>query len=288
MNLHVMPDGSEQIHYQNPEIPIYIRSGDLIRLPNMAALSHWHKDVEILFVEKGHLSYNVNGNIVRIEEGDAIFITPRQMHHGFSSDGTDCRYVCICFHPELLASHRYLYEHYVEPIVTHTGMPYLLIEKGKPGNDRILNVICGITEKRDLDLELMGKLFELWQCIYDISKVNDTVSIDKNLENLKQMIAFIHTQYAERITLDQIAAAGSVCRSRCCQLFKKYIGSSPNEYVTSYRLERAMEFLRETDSSVTEIANNCGFSSSSYFAESFAKWKGCTPTEYRRLYRQRV
>lgn len=285
MNLSVMPDGSEQIHYRNPELPIYIRRGDLIHLSDMAALSHWHMDVEILFVEKGHLSYNVNGSIFRIEEGNAIFITPRQMHHGFSADGTDCRYVCICFHPELLSAHRYLYARYVEPIVTNTGVPQLLIEKGKPEHDRILKMICGIAEKQELDLELMGKLFELWQCIYTISEVKDAVSVDKNLENLKQMIAFIHGQYAERITLAQIAAAGSVCRSRCCQLFRKYMSISPNAYVLSYRLERAMELLRETERPVTEIANSCGFSSSSYFAESFAKRKGCTPTEYRKLYR---
>lgn len=285
MNLSVMLDGSEQIHYQNPEIPIYIRRGDLAHLPNMAALSHWHQDVEFLFVEKGYLCYNVNGSNIRVEEGDAIFITPRQMHFGFSADGTDCQYVCICFPPELLGAHRYLYERYVEPIVTDAGITHILFEKGRPENDRILSMIRCIAEERAPDLEFVGKLFELWQCIYDISQVKGTASVDKSLENLKQMIAFIHSQYAERVTLEQIAAAGSVCRSRCCQLFKKYMGSSPNEYLISFRLEKAMEQLRETDSSVTEIASNCGFSSSSYFAESFGRRKGCTPSAYRQQYR---
>lgn len=277
-----MLDGSEHIHYQNPEIPIYICTHDLIHLSNMSALCHWHEDVELLLATKGYLNYNINGKIVRIEEGNAIFVTPRQMHYGFSADGTDCQYICICFKPDLLSSHKYLYERYVEPLVNNASVPYLIIEQGKEKHEPILQVIRGIANKTDRDLALMGKLFELWQGIYDISKVSEALANDKDIENLKQMLSFINTQYSEHITLAQIAASGGVCRSKCCQIFKKYMGCSPNAYVTSYRLERAMELLCGSNLSVTEIANICGFSSSSYFAESFAKRKGCTPTMYRK------
>ena len=47
MNLFVMQDSSERIHYENPAIPIHVARGDLKSLSNMAALCHWHEDVEL-------------------------------------------------------------------------------------------------------------------------------------------------------------------------------------------------------------------------------------------------
>lgn len=286
MDLSILRDGSEQIHYQDPAIPIYIGCGRLSCLSGMTSMCHWHEGVELILPIQGYLNYNINGNTIRVNEGSAIFVTPRQMHYGSSADGTDCQYLCICFKPELLCTHKYLYDRYIVPIAGSTGPTHLLIEKGKPEHDIILKIIHSIAQTTERDLSLMAKLFDLWQGIYAISKIEDQPPADKNVENLKQMLDFIAAQYPERIRLSQIASAGGVCRSKCCQIFQKYMGSTPNAYLTSYRLERATELLRETDRSITEIANSCGFGSSSYFAESFVKSKGCTPTAYRRNYHE--
>ena len=54
-NLTVLQDGSERIHYSNPFIPIYVCRGNLRGLSGMAALCHWHEEVEFLLPFKGHL-----------------------------------------------------------------------------------------------------------------------------------------------------------------------------------------------------------------------------------------
>ena len=282
MNLDVMLDSSERIRYQDPSIPIYITRGDLKHLTNMAALYHWHEDVELLLPYKGYLSYNVNGQQIQIAEGNAIFVNSRQMHYGYSTDGTDCEYHCICFKPELLCGHQYLYKKFVMPLLTNNRISYLLLEKDNPAHGPVLDAIRTIVDWKGRDMALLGKLHELWQGIYDIAEgENQSLQQDRNLDTLKQMISFVHTQYSERITLDAIAAAGGVSRSRCCQIFKKYMGHSPNDYVISFRLEKAAELLRSTDQMVTEVAFSCGFNSASYFTEVFIRQKGCTPTQYR-------
>ncbi len=48
MNLTVMQDGSERVSYEEPAIPLYVRRGDLKQFSGMAALCHWHDDVELL------------------------------------------------------------------------------------------------------------------------------------------------------------------------------------------------------------------------------------------------
>ena len=281
MNLSVMRDGSEQIHYQDPTIPIYLVYGNLRELSGMAALCHWHEDVELLMPIKGYLNYNVNGNQIHIAQGNAIFVNSRQMHYGFSADGTDCEYICLCFKPELLCVHRQLYQRYVMPLLTNSSFLWLILDAEKPDHNPLLNMIREIADRKVYDLALVGKLLELWQGIYALSEQKQTIPVDHNLDALRKMLALISTNYPERITLAQLAAAGGVCRSRCCKIFKDYIGHTPVGYLTSFRLERAMELLRSTDFTVTEIAFRCGFNSASYFTEIFSKSKGCSPREYR-------
>lgn len=284
MNLSVLLDGSEQIHYRDPAIPIYVVSSDLTSLSDMAALCHWHEDIEILLPIKGHLSYNVNGRIIPISEGSAIWVNSRQMHYGFSADGTNCEYICICFKPDLLCASEELRRRFVLSVTANPGLDCLLLDARNPSHIPVLNLIrtIGGLSLPGQEMAALGYLHLLWNGIFDLSQPEQASAADSNIAVLKQMIAFIHAHYSERISLDQIAAAGSVCRSKCCKIFKKYMGKTPNDYLNSFRLEKGTELLRGTKAPVTEIAYACGFSSPSYFTELFTKSKGCPPLAYRK------
>ena len=96
------------------------------------------------------------------------------------------------------------------------------------------------------------------------------------------MVGYIQKSYCERITLDDIAAAGAVGQSKCCKLFGRYISLYPNAYLIRYRLNQSIWFLKNTDSTITEIAQTVGFSGSSYYAEAFRKWYKKSPSAYRK------
>ena len=228
MDLDVMLDGSERIRYQDPTVPIYITRGDLKHMTNMTALCHWHEDVELLLPYNGYLSYNVNGHQLFVAEGNAIFVNARQMHYGYTTDGTDCEYYCICFKPELLCGHRSLYEKFVMPLLTNNHIPYLLLEKENPAHGPVLDTIRAIANWKGRNMALLGKLYELWQEIYDITEgESQSFQQDRNLDILKQMLLLIHTQYSERITLEAIAAAGGVSRSAAVRSSKSTSGVHP-------------------------------------------------------------
>ncbi|MGN0622429.1 MAG: helix-turn-helix transcriptional regulator [Oscillospiraceae bacterium] len=103
----------------------------------------------------------------------------------------------------------------------------------------------------------------------------------KKLSAVHAMTGYIQGHYFEALTLDDIASAGLVCRSRCCELFKEYIGKTPIDHLNEYRISKSIDLLNETDMSVAEIAEKCGFNSSSYFAEVFRKTLGSSPKEFR-------
>lgn len=127
MNLTVLQDGSEQIHYNDPRIPLYARRGSLKSFSGMAALCHWHDDVELLLPMQGHLCYSVNGTAVKISQGEAIFVNSRQMHFGYSADGTDCQYICVTFRPQQLWGSGEMGRRFVLPILSAAQLPYLLL-----------------------------------------------------------------------------------------------------------------------------------------------------------------
>ena len=56
---------------------------------------------------------------------------------------------------------------------------------------------------------------------------------------------------------------------------------SPLEYMREYRLRKACMELIETEKSITEIASDCGFGSSSYFGKLFREHFNCSPVRYR-------
>ena len=97
----------------------------------------------------------------------------------------------------------------------------------------------------------------------------------------RRMVAYISQHYPEKISLAGIAAAGSVSRSKCCQLFKKYMQQSPIGFLNRYRLEISRNLLDSTENSILEIANACGFSSQSYYTKMFSEKFNYTPTQYR-------
>ena len=98
---------------------------------------------------------------------------------------------------------------------------------------------------------------------------------------LQQMLAFIRRHYSEPITLGDIAGAANISQSEAARCFKKNLDVTPFNYLILYRLEAAKAMLQSSETSITEIAMQCGFESVSYFDRVFRKYYWLTPKEFR-------
>ena len=291
--LTVLNDSSEVLHYNDPKIPLYVQHENLADFPNMSAMVHWHEDVEFLIPLDGYLTFRINTTDYVVHTGEAIFANARQMHFGYSSDGTGCSYISMVFKTSLLASNPELYRKYIAPVTESDHLDALLIQGDTPAGQKILAALHHVDrlyqQKKDCyELLAINSLLKMWTSLYEITKENHGLlssgsrfSVDSILQ--KQMVQFIQEHFSEKISLADIAAAGNISRTKCCQLFQKYLALTPNDYLNQYRLEQSMNLLRMTTMSATEIALACGFNSSSYFAETFKRYKGCSPSEFRKL-----
>lgn len=88
-------------------------------------------------------------------------------------------------------------------------------------------------------------------------------------------------RYAERLTVDDLAAAACLSRAHFSREFRRAFGESPYSYLLTRRLERAASLLRSTDWSVADICMRVGLTSVGSFTTSFRRAYGRTPTQYR-------
>lgn len=294
MELSVMEDLSEIVHYEDPNIPIYIKIGHLSAFPKQRALGHWHEDIEIMKALHGDFAYDVNGKSFIVKEGDAILVNSRQTHYGYSVHGEDCEFLCILFKPELLMINRELRDKYVNTILQQSRISEQYISSHNQEHQKILHLLDDfilLQEKSQVcyEFELLSKIYLLWAKLFRLLQLDilqNVQSSDLDVEAQKSMVEYIYKNYANKMTLAQIARAGGVCRSKCCQIFKAYLDKTPIEFINAYRLQVSMRLLNDATNTITEIASICGFSSASYFTELFLKTKGCTPSSYRRRQRQ--
>lgn len=93
---------------------------------------------------------------------------------------------------------------------------------------------------------------------------------------------YIDNHFKEHMDLDQLARLAHVNKYYLAHAFRREFGVSPIQYLIQRRVEESRFLLRETDYSLSLIAEILGFSSLSYFSQSFHRVEGTSPTEYRR------
>lgn len=101
------------------------------------------------------------------------------------------------------------------------------------------------------------------------------------------MLEYIHANYGQEVTVDQIASAAAVSERECMRCFKNTIGTTPMQYLKQYRVQTAMRLLSTTDNLVGDIGCACGFADMSYFSKTFRELQGCTPSAYRVISRSK-
>lgn len=280
-------DRSERVVYDKSDYQVYIRKGKLSAYPNFRAESHWHDDLEFILVLSGNMQYNINGEMVTLGQGEGIFVNTRQLHFGYSEKNDECIFICILLHPILLCSSQTIEKKYIAPILFNDNIPFYHLTQKSDWETKVLYSIKEIYDAFNdklFELKIQREFYNIW-----IRLCENIISIEKkhtfhnhHLSALKDMISYMNRNYREKIDLSSIARAGKVGKTGCCAIFKKYINKSPNEFLTDLRLRKGIDLLRDTDMTVLEISCEVGFSGASYFTETFHKYYGCSPKEYRK------
>lgn len=100
---------------------------------------------------------------------------------------------------------------------------------------------------------------------------------------IKRTLTYIEDNLGSKMAISDLADGVAVSKSHFCRAFKRSVGLSPMEYVTSRRVERAKLMMTSSrEQLLTEIALACGFADQSHLNRSFRRWVGVSPGHWRR------
>ena len=92
----------------------------------------------------------------------------------------------------------------------------------------------------------------------------------------------LRKNYQKELSLADLLADAHMSKSYFLRLFRRYMGTTPYNYLVNFRITQAKELLVLTDHSVSEIAQEVGFGDASNFSTRFVKATGQSPLQYRK------
>lgn len=285
-NLIINSDASENVAYNHPDFPAYIKKRQLSSYSDFRAVSHWHDDLEFILILDGTMVYNVNGEKIPLQTGEGLFVNSRCLHYGYSGAHTECYFLCLLLSPALLSANTYFNQYFFNPLLQNVHFPYVKLSPTVQWQNLILHDLEILYDSNSEKIQafiVLEKFAHICRLLYE--NMNHFPDHDKNTANLMSltaMIGYVQKNYANKILLKDISSAGNCCKTKCTSLFQKYLSTSPMLYLSHYRLGKSIFLLQTTTMTITEIAYACGFSNTSYFCELFREYYNTTPGQYRK------
>lgn len=103
------------------------------------------------------------------------------------------------------------------------------------------------------------------------------------LPYVEKAVQYIQDNYAEKITIQDIANHVKIHPSYLSSIFRKSLNQSVNSYINFHRINVAKQLLKNGNTSITDIALQTGFYDAQHFLKTFKKNTGFTPSEYRNM-----
>ncbi len=245
---------------------------------------HYHDEIELLAVTEGELFCIVSGKHYHCQKGDVLFFSARIPHSTYV-ENSKCAYTLLQFRPEQYLGDSNNTGKYFNRFVRNADLPFAIIK-----NPTLFDIIARALEEEQkqeeaFDLYIKGATYSIIALLCRegaLSASNSAYSAD--IKKILPALSYIEENFAQNITLDDIARLQNLNPSYFCRVFKRASGSSFVDYLNFVRVCKSEKMLASGEKSILEIACDVGFSSLSYFNRTFKRYKNCTPTEYRRAH----
>lgn len=263
-------------HHGNQEFPFAIYKNHFIKKRLQYISLHWHPEVEIIYIDNGSLLLFVNEKKYIMKENDVMLVNPYELHGMTMID--ECIWHAIVFNPRLI----YGFDDSIIKSKYFKNSPFhnLLLQYS---TKYYLKEILAIDKSNNnYELKIIKNLLSLYDEIYQ--NIDDNLLTSSSAINnlkVKRLIDFINENYNNKIKIDDVAHKLGICRSEVCKLFRDELHTTFTEYISKLRIEHAIELLNSSEANITQISEFVGFSSPSYFTETFKKFFNISPLEYK-------
>lgn len=275
---------NENILYDSNK-KIFLKTYHSIVKPGKRALrEHHHVECELSLIVSGSGIYNVSGTEYSFSAGD-MFLFGSDEAHCVTDITSSLNILNIHFEPRILWEHSDCAV--LLNIFTNRNKNFknMFLK-----NDTTLQTFITdienemITQNQGYRIKIQYSLFSALIHIirtYDYTKSLPPSSPKNEIANkLIDAIAYIDNNLEKNLTLKEIASHACMVETYFSSIFKKFNGISPWKYITIKRVEKAIDLIQNTNMTKLEIAEKCGFSTSSNFYKAFFNITGKKPSDY--------
>lgn len=276
---------NSRLPYKDKTKPLIVGSCGTYRLNGMEKLPTWRPrgriDYQLLYVASGKAVFHFGEETQEVAAGHMVLFHPRQEQH-YEYFGED--------KPEVYWVHftgsevKNILRHYHIPMdrnVFYSGASSTYAYLFKELIHEIQTCRTGHEELTEMYLR---QILLLVQRSWEERKPTVSSRIQEEIDYARK---YFNEHYNEDINIEGYAQSRSMSISWFLRNFKQITGKSPMQYILTIRVNNAVSLLETTDYNVTEIAAIIGYDNPLYFSRIFKKQKGISPTEYRKMLKEK-
>ncbi len=237
----------------------------------------------VVYIRRGVLNVEYRGETRQAREGDVVLLDCTEPHYYYADNNLEFLYM----HFSGSNSHQI-----VQEIMEKNG--WLMLKEEPDSDGRLFS--DSRNEKVNLLLQDMVYLyennhvetaFESSMRIYRLFEIllSPTRQVQKEVSPIVEAIEYIRSNFGSPITLDELAEIAQMSPYYFSHVFKRQTGFAPLEYVINTRIEHAKSMLITTGKSISEIAEEVGYSNSGSLINLFSKRVGEPPGQYRKSHK---
>ncbi len=253
---------------------------------------HFHPEFELTYIISGSGKRIVGDSVEPFSTGDLVLLGPDLPHTWNSAPGEKGQYKAIVFQ-------------FGRNIVPGqgTGFPEFqnitrLLDLSVRGCFFYGDEIGSLSKKITRISRLSGleKMTAFWQVLNELATKGKFVSLASqgyvpslnkhNADRINKVFGYVSDHFGDMIKLSDVASLGHMTETSFSRFFKQITGEPFTDYLNNTRISHACVLLAgRSDRSISEIATESGFRSSTHFNRMFLLKKGCTPSYFRQQYK---
>lgn len=286
----------EYRHYSLPlNFPVLLLSGERWKISDQkSGRLHFHNCLEIGLCHSDSGILEFDETPLLYKAGDITCIPRHLPHTTYSDPGTESLWSYIFVDPEELFRNMFndSLRNFESPMFVIQNYRYIMDKENYPRVYYLVSAIIDEMKEQRFDYQTSVKGFmlslyvELLRIHYTNNTYNNSAKKTKheadNALAISNALEFIHKNYMQQISIDDLADFCHLSASHFRRTFHEIMGASPLDFLNSTRIDEACRLLRSTEASILSISEQVGFHSISSFNRTFTRLMEVSPRQWRK------
>lgn len=228
----------------------------------------------IHYVLDGKGTYKINEKTYHLTKDQGFLIEPNTLIYYEADTDNPWKYTWIGFNGTKAKD-------YLKRTTLSSDNPILTFPENSNLLDSMNSIASSSKTTSNRNLIILSKLYEFLYLLCEHFPNHEVITTDRPRNYVEDALLFIHQNYADNITIKDIANHICIDRSYLHRLFKKFLNKSPQEYLLSLRIEKAASLITDSELRISDISRSVGYTDPLLFSKTFKKIKELSPSEFR-------